>query len=249
MEKLLIEKTAFITGCNRGIGKSILEEYAKNGANIFAHARCESEEFLQYINELKTEYNVEITPVFFGLTDEDSMKLAVKNIVKTKIPIDILVNNAGITYNSLFQMTSSANLRTQFEVNFFAPFLLTQYISKIMTKNKSGSIINIASTAGIDANKGKSVYGSAKSALICMSKVIANELGSSGVRCNCVAPGITKTDMLESMTEDVINETIENTDMQRAGVPQDIANAVVYLGSDLSTYVTGQVIRVDGGLS
>lgn len=249
LEQLLLGKTAFITGCNRGIGSAILEEYAKHGANIFAHARTESEDFLSHIRELKEKYQVEIQPVFFDLTDETAMKTEIKALVKSKTKIDILVNNAGVIYNALFQMSTSDSLRQQFEVNFFAPFLLTQYISKIMVKHKSGSIINLSSIAALDANVGKSVYGASKAAVICMSDVIANELGSSGVRSNCIAPGATKTEMLGTMSEEVIQETIEKTALKRVGMPTDIAGVAVFLGSDLSGYVTGQVIRADGGIS
>ena len=176
------------------------------------------------------------------------MKKAIKVIQSSKKPVDILVNNAGVIYNALFQMSTEDKLREEFEINYFAVYKLTQYISKFMVRQKRGSIINIASTAAIDANPGKSVYGSTKAALICMSRVIATELGGYGIRCNCVAPGVTNTSMLESMSEQVVEDAIANTDLKRLGDPMDIANAVAFLASDKASYVTGQVLRVDGGL-
>jgi 3-oxoacyl-[acyl-carrier protein] reductase len=162
--------------------------------------------------------------------------------------INVLVNNAGITHNALFHMTAEAALREQFEVNFFSVFLFTQYISKFMTKQKSGSIINVASTAGEDGNPGKSAYGASKAAIIAMTKSIAAELGEFGVRANCIAPGVTETDMLATLPSTVLEEAKNSADLRRVGLPSEIADTAVFLASDLSSYVTGQTIRVDGGL-
>ncbi len=245
---LLSGKNVIITGCNRGIGYSMLKCFASNGANIYACARKSTIEFEATVAEIANENGVEIWPVYFDLSDENQIKAAVKKIQMDRRPIHALVNNAGITYNALFQMSSVEKLKETFIINFFSMFLFTQYISKLMVRQKYGSIVNIASTAGIDGNAGKSVYGASKAAVICMTKSIAEELGEHGVRANSIAPGITQTDMLSSMSEDVINESIIGSDLKRAGNPVEIANAAVYLASDLSSYVTGQVIRVDGGL-
>lgn len=245
---LLKDKNVIITGTNRGIGKAMLIEFAKNGANIWAHARKETQEFVELISQISKDYNAEIRPIYFDLTDYDAMKEAVKGIMSYKIPIDALVNNAGITYNALFQMSTQENLRQQFEVNFFSMFVFTQYISKLMVREKRGSIVNIASSAGIDGNPGKSVYGATKAAVICMTKSIATELGESGIRANCIAPGITETEMLTTMPENVVLEAKNSADLRRGGEPSEIASTAVFLASDYSSYITGQVIRVDGGL-
>ncbi|ONI44739.1 3-oxoacyl-ACP reductase [Candidatus Epulonipiscioides gigas] len=242
-------KNALITGCNRGIGAAILEEFAKNGANIWAHARKETPEFLEKIKNLSEKYKVAIEPIYFDLEYEEAIKSGVKQIIQSKKPVDILVNNAGITLNTLFQLSSTKDLYQQFNINFFAPFILTQYIVKLMTKYKSGSIINISSTSGIDANFGRSVYGSSKAALICMSKVLATELGNNNIRVNCIAPGIIETEMLEHMEPSVIENAINKTILRRKGLPEDVANTAVFLASDESSYITGQVLRVDGGLT
>ena len=245
---LLKNKTAIITGTNRGIGRAILEAFASNGANIYAHARKETPEFISDIGSIAEKYKVEIMPLCFDMTDYTLMKSAVKRIMTEKRQIDALVNNAGITYNALFQMTTEDNLRNQFEVNFFSVFMFAQYISKLMTRQKCGSIVNIASTAGEDGNPGKSAYGASKAAIIAMTKSIAAELGETGIRANAISPGITETEMLATMPENIVREAVNSSHLRRGGQPSEIADTAVFLASDKSSYITGQVIRVDGGL-
>jgi len=246
---LLAGKNAVITGCARGIGKSTLEVFAKNGANIWACCRNQTDEFERHISQLASDCSVSITPVYFDFTDSEQIKSAVKNIMASKQKVDILVNNAGVTHNSLFQMTTIAKMREIFEINYFAQMLFTQYIVKIMVKNKSGSIVNISSSAAIDGNAGKATYGASKAAIICTTKALAAELAEYNIRANAIAPGITNTDMVgSSMTNEVIQDTLLQVSMKRMGQPTEIANAVLFLASDMSSYVTGQVIRVDGGL-
>ncbi len=245
---LLKGKNAIITGANRGMGRAMVEAFAANGADIWAHTRKETPEFLNDMKSIAQQAKVEIRPLFFELTDYEAMKRNVKEIMASKIPVDILVNNAGITYNALFQMSSEENLRKQFEVNFFSVFLFTQYISKLMSRNKRGNIVNISSSAALDGNPGKSVYGASKAAVICMTNSIAAELGTIGIRANCIAPGITETDMLATMPADVVKDAIQTSDLRRGGKPSEIADAAVFLASDLSSYITGQVLRVDGGI-
>lgn len=245
---LLKGKNAVITGCNRGIGRAILEGFAANGSDIFACVRRESAEFNETVKELTAKYQVNIWPIYFDLSNENEIKAAVKQIQATKKPVHALVNNAGITYNALFQMSTMDKLREVFEVNFYSMFLFTQYISKLMVRQKSGSIVNISSTAGLDANPGRSVYGASKAAVICMTKAIAHELGEHGVRANSIAPGMTDTEMLVSMTEEVIKDNLQTSDIKRVAKPSEIADTAVFLASDLASYITGQIIRVDGGL-
>jgi len=180
--KLLTGKTAVITGCNRGIGKEVLERFAAHGANAFACTRREVTEFSDFIHLLSEKYSVSIIPIYFDAANMNEIKSAVKQISASKKPVDVLVNNAGIGYNALFQMSTLNKLKEVFEVNFFGPFIFTQYLTKLMVRQKSGNIINISSTAGIDGNTGKSVYGASKAALICMTKVIASELREFGIR-------------------------------------------------------------------
>lgn len=246
--KLLYGKNAIVTGTARGIGHKIVEVFAANGANVWACARKQTEEMDTYCKELSEQYGVEVKPVYFELTDRTAMKEAFKSIMAEKKTIDILVNNAGITYNALFQMSNEEKIKESFDINFTSPYLFSQYVIKLMLRAGQGSVVNISSTAAIDGNSGRSIYGATKASVWCASKSMAEELGPKGIRVNCIAPGITQTDMLSSMTEEVINETVMATDSQRAGEPVDIANAALFLASDLSSYITGQILRVDGGM-
>lgn len=248
-KKVLEGKTVIVTGTAKGMGRQMVQTFAENGANIFAHARTETDEHKFFCRNLAKSNCVQIMPLYFDLRDTESIKEAVKEIRGTKLVIDGLVNNAGITYNALFQMTNIDELRNQMEVNFFAPFLFTQYISKLMVRNKKGSIVNISSSAALDGNSGKSAYGASKAALLAMTLSISEELGASGIRANVICPGVTETDMLSTMPDYIMNIQKEATFLKKVGEPTDIANTAMYLLSDYSSYITGQVIRVDGGVT
>lgn len=245
---LLKEKNVIITGCKRGIGRAMVDAFAANGANIYAHARRADDEFLNDMAATAERYGVKIWPLCFELTDTAAMKLATKQLMADKRPLHGLVNNAGVTLNALFQMTTEKALREQFEINFFALFNFTQLVSKLMARQKQGSIVNIASTAAQDGNSGKSAYGASKAAVIALTESIAAELGEVGIRANCIAPGITDTDMLETLPAAVIEMTRNQTDLRRLGSPADIAETAVFLISENASYITGQTLRVDGGL-
>ncbi|MBM3852540.1 MAG: SDR family oxidoreductase [Verrucomicrobia bacterium] len=248
MTALLSGKTVIITGTNRGIGRAMLGAFSANGANVIAHARRRSDQFEETIASIQSAHGNQIVPAYFDLTDYQAMKAFVTKLLVEKTPVDALVNNAGITHNVLFQMTTADDLRQQFEVNLFAVFFLTQQISRLMSRRKTGSIVNIASSAGLDGNVGKAGYGAAKAAVICMTRAIAAELGASGIRANAIAPGITETEMLATMPDSAVQAVVNGSDLRRMGQPREIANVAVFLASDLSSFVTGQVIRVDGGL-
>ena len=247
--KLLEGKNIVVTGTARGMGKTMVELFALNGANVFAHARKETEEHKYFCDTIAKENGVQVIPVYFELTDSEQIKNAIKVIRETKLPIDGLVNNAGVTYNALFQMTNIDELRNQMEVNFFAPFLFTQYISKLMVRNKKGSIVNISSSAALDGNSGKSAYGASKAALLAMTLSISEELATSGIRANVICPGVTETDMVGTMPEYILDIQKEATFLKKLGSTKDIANTALFLLSDKSSYITGQVIRVDGGVT
>ena len=246
---LLKDKNAVVTGCNRGIGKEIVRVFAENGANIWACARKESQTSTEYINDLEQKHSVSINLVYFDLGDEDQIKIGVKTIKEAKQSVDILVNNAGAIFTALFQMTTMKKIKEMFEINYFSQMLLTQYISRIMMRQKSGSIINISSSAAIEGNEGRTGYASAKAAMITSTKVLAKELAPYNIRVNAVAPGLTQTEMMESSTpEDALKETLNRICMKRVGQPEEIANSILFLASDLSSYMTSQVLRVDGGM-
>ena len=246
---LIQNKTAVITGCNRGIGKKILEVFSANGATIFACVRNVSEEFKTFANEMEKEFNNKIIPIQFDLNDEEQVKKAANNILSSNSPIDILVNNAATIYTALFQMTSIKKLKETFETDFFSQTLFTQYILKSMIKKKSGSILYISSSSALDGNEGRSAYSSAKAAIIAQAKALSREVGMYNIRVNTIAPGLTDTDMMKENTpKEIVNEVTSRTSLRRIANPQEIANAALFLSSDLSSYITGQVIRVDGGM-
>jgi 3-oxoacyl-[acyl-carrier protein] reductase len=246
---LLNKKSVVITGSNRGIGRKILETFSENGANIFACTRKIEPEFKNYINEKKKIYNNEIIPVELNLEDEGKIKEGTKKILDYNMPIDIIVNNAGIISTSLFQMTSTKKLKEMFNINFFSHSLLNQYLLKSMIKIKKGSIIYISSSSALDGNEGRSAYASSKAAMISEAKVLSRELGIYNIRVNSIAPGLTNTDMMvQNHSKDLITETIKNISLKRICDPSEVANVALFLASDLSSYITGQVIRVDGGM-
>lgn len=251
---LLEGKTAVVTGCNRGIGKAILENFAKNGADVFAVVRKEQEEFTLYINELMSEYKVDIIPIYMDLSNEDEVRSGAKSIIGykdasgEKKSIDILVNNAGMSnpLNS-FAMTKMETIRSAFEVNLFGPMLLTQLLARNMMRNKSGSIVFVSSSAAFDGGANIE-YSASKAAIIGEVKRLAVEYGPYNVRVNAVAPGLTATDMGNSMSEEDEKIALSMNIMKRKGEPREIADTVAFLASDMSSFITAQVIRADGGL-
>ena len=244
---MLSGKVAVITGASGGIGSACTELFCKNHASVYALVRNTGGQFALFTEKLKND-GADITAVECDLLDESSIRSAVKEITSHTKTIDILVNNAGaVDENTSFQMTSADKIRNLFEINFFGPSVLTQYISRIMSRRKCGSIVNISSVAALDGRPGQYEYAASKSAVIGASKELAIELGKSGIRVNAVAPGITNTKMASHISGELYNETIENTILKRPAEPMEIANAVLFLASDMSGYITGQVLRVDGG--
>lgn len=245
---LLSNKTALITGCNRGIGKTIVEIFASNGANIWACARKETPEFQDFISNTSVKYGVSIRALYFDLTNENEIKESLKILITEKCKIDVLVNNAGVAHGGFLQMTSIKKIKEVFEINFFSQLLIIQYVSKLMMKQNNGSIVNLASVAGLDSYPGYSAYGSSKAALIYATKTLAKELAPYNIRINAIAPSLTATDMATQMSEKAKDILVGDSAMQRLAKPEEIANMALFLASDMSTFVNGQVMRVDGGM-
>lgn len=245
---MLGNKNIVVTGANRGIGKAIVTECAKNHANVWACMRSVSTEISEYMKMLEIEYGVKITLVELDLANEDSIKNAAKSILDEGLQVDGIVNNAGVTgANRLFSMTTMEEIRNTFEVNFFGPMFFLQRFSKKLMRWKSGSIVNISSVAALDGEPAQLEYVSSKAAVIGATKKLASEWGQFGIRVNAIAPGITQTDMICQMGDEIKNKTLDRTVLHRLGKPDEIAKTVVFLLSDQSSYITGQVIRVDGG--
>ncbi|RKJ54160.1 SDR family oxidoreductase [bacterium 1XD42-1] len=246
---MLKGKNAVITGARRGIGRATVEVFAQNGANIWACARKKDTDFEKEIDELAKYYNVWIEPVYFDFMNGEEIKQGVKQIQAKKQSVCILVNNAGMVANSTsFSMMSMKKLQDVFTVNFFSQMLLTQYISRLMMRQKTGAIVNLASVAALDGEPAQLEYVSSKAALIGATKNLAVELGKYGIRVNAVAPGIIDTDMGNEIQSELMNRILSNTVMKRKGLVQEIANVIAFLASDQASFITGQILRVDGGL-
>lgn len=246
---MLEGKNAIVTGAKRGIGRATIEVFAKFGANIWACARKQDDEFEKDMQTVSEKYGVEIWPVYFDVTNEEEVKLAIQTIRKQKKDVDILANIAGIVGDKTsFPMSSIENMKTVMNTNFFAVTLLTQYVTRLMIRKNKGSIIYVSSIAGLDGTPSQYGYAASKSALIGAMKNLARELADNNIRVNAVAPGMIATDMGAEIGEDLKNQMLQRVIMKRMGNSEEVANAIAFLGSDLSSYMTAQVIRVDGGV-
>lgn len=245
----LNSKTIFITGSRRGLGWAMAQEFAKNGANIIAHARTQSDEFSQRLKDLSEIYGVNVSAVYFDITDTAAMKEVLKDlIIKQKTNIDVLINNAGIAHGGLFQMTPVSKIREVFETNLFAQMEITQIVLKSMMRKKSGVIINMSSVLGLDIKEGSCAYGLSKAAVAAWTKTLACEYAAYGIRVNAIAPGLIDTDMAKLMEEKAEQEMIASSAMNRLGQPDEIAKTALFLASENASFINGQVIRVDGGI-
>lgn len=249
---LLRDKVCLITGANRGIGREIAEVFASFGGIVYANARKEGslEELIKSCKEKnkesKNNEKDNIIPLYFDVTDSLSAKKAIMQIKKEQGHLDVLVNNAGIMKDALIGMVSKEDMQKTFDVNVFAVMDMIQLAVKLMSRQKSGSIINISSIVGNNGNKGQLVYSASKGAVIALTKTAAKELAPQHIRVNAVAPGIIDTDMFHSIGEEKVQEKLKLIGMNRVGTPEDVAYACVYFASDLSEYVTGQILGVDG---
>ena len=245
---LLKGKNALITGTARGIGKAMLHVFAREGANIWAFARTPSEAFEADCRATAEQYGVWIKPVYCDLSDSAAIKEAFKQVMADKQPLHILVNNAGrMDEDKMFQMTSEAEMRSIFDVNFFALIEVSRLATRLMARNKTGAVVNIASIAGIDGDS-RLDYSASKAAVIAATKKMARELISVGIRVNCLCPGFTDTDLVKDLSEKVVQEQTEKILMKRKARPEEIANVAAFLASDMASYVTGQTWRADGGI-
>ncbi|APG59471.1 3-oxoacyl-[acyl-carrier-protein] reductase [Christiangramia salexigens] len=245
--KLLEGKNAIITGGSRGIGKGIAQVFAQHGANVAFTYNSSSQSAEELAKELE-KLGVKAKAYQSNAASfEESQDLANK-VVEEFGSIDILVNNAGITKDNLLMRMSEEDFDKVIEVNLKSIFNMTKAVQRTMLKQRKGSIINMSSVVGVTGNAGQANYAASKAGIIGFSKSMAQELGSRNIRTNVIAPGFIETEMTEKLDEKTVQGWRDSIPLKRGGSPEDIANACVYLGSELSSYVTGQTIHVDGGM-
>jgi 3-oxoacyl-[acyl-carrier protein] reductase len=245
--KLLEGKTALITGANRGIGRAIALTFAREGANI-AFTDLAYDDNSRSLEEEITKFGVKGKMYPSDASKFEQAEDTVKKILGEFSTIDILVNNAGITKDTLLMRMTKEQWETVIGVNLGSVFNFTKAVQMIMLKQKAGSIINISSVVGVAGNAGQANYAASKAGIIGFTKSMAKELGSRNIRCNALAPGFIMTDMTNKLPEDVKENWIKTIPLKRGGTPEDVANAALFLASDLSSYITGQVIHVCGGM-
>jgi len=245
--KLLEGKTAIITGASRGIGKGIAQVFAQHGANVaFTYSSSAAA-----ADELEKELNgngVRVKGYKSNAADFDQAQELVKNVIADFGQVDILINNAGITKDNLLMRMSEDDFDKVIEVNLKSIFNMTKAVQRTMLKQRHGSIVNMSSVVGVKGNAGQANYAASKAGMIGFSKSMALELGSRNIRTNVLAPGFIETEMTAKLDEDTVAGWRNAIPLKRGGSPEDIANACVFLASDLSSYITGQVINVDGGM-
>jgi len=242
---LLEGKVAIVTGASRGIGRCIAERFAEHGASLVLTARSES---VESIAQGLDGENRRAIAVRGDLADEACVRRVVQTCRREFRRLDVLVNNAGVLAPSLIGMTSLDEVRRMLEINLLAAINLTQYAVRLMQPQRSGSIINLASIAGTQAIEGLSAYGASKAAVEGFTRSIAKELAPRGIRANAIAPGFIDTDMARSLDPAWFERRVESIRMGRIGQPDDVAGCALFLASDLSSYITGQTIGVDGGM-
>lgn len=244
--ELLKGKVCLITGAGRGIGEAIATLFAQNGAIVYANdVRPDAVE--SWRREVNNNCTGEVLPAGFDIVSEKAAKEAVLQIKRQSGHIDVLVNNAGVEFNELIGMISRENMEKMFSVNVFGTINMLQIVSRVMGRQeKGGSIVNIASMVALRGNRGQLVYSATKGAIVSLTRSAAKELAERKIRVNAIAPGLTNTKMMQQADQEKLADRIANICMGRLAEPEDIAKACLFMASDLSEYVSGQVLAVDG---
>ena len=245
--KLLENKTAIITGATRGIGRGIAVEFAKQGANV-AFTYNSSVDAANALEAELNEIGVKAKGYQSNAAEFDTAQELAKEVLKEFGSIDVLINNAGITKDNLLMRISEEDFDKVIEVNLKSVFNLTKAVIRPMMKQRAGSIINMSSVVGLKGNAGQANYAASKAGIVGFSKSVALELGSRNIRSNVIAPGFIETEMTAKLDEAVVQGWRDNIPLKRGGTPEDIAHACVFLASDMSSYITGQTLSVDGGM-
>ena len=245
--KLLEGKTALVTGASKGIGRAIAHRFAEQGANVAFTYLSSVEKGEALVDELKN-HGVEAKGYRSDASDFAAAEELINSVVADFGSLDVLINNAGITRDNLLMRMSEEHWDEIMKVNLKSCFNTVKAATRTLMKQKSGSIINMSSVVGVKGNAGQANYAASKAGIVGFSKSVALELGSRGVRCNVIAPGFIETEMTDALDEKTVQSWRDAIPLKRGGAPEDVANACVFLGSDLSSYITGQVIQVDGGM-
>lgn len=244
---LLENKTAIVTGSAKGIGKGIATEFAKQGATVVINYCGSKEAALKTVEEIK-EFGGKAIPYQADISDYEMSKKMMDDIIKEYGAIDILVNNAGITRDNLILRMSESEFDDVIRTNLKGTFNCIKHVTKYMLKNKSGKIINISSISGVNGIAGQANYSASKAGIIGLTKSFAKEMSSKGININAIAPGFIETDMTKVLNDKYVEEIVNTIPSKRVGRPEDIAKAALFLASDMSDYITGQTLMVDGGL-
>lgn len=242
-----MNNNVIITGSNRGIGKAMVEAFAASGANVWACARKATPEFEALLRGISEQSGVWIKPVYFDMTDANAVNAGIQSILDEGLTIDVLVNNAGVSTVGLLSMSKVDDIKQLFEVNFFALLRIIQKVSKRMSSQRHGVIINMGSVAGIEPQPGKVAYGSSKAAVMMMTKCLAKEFGSLGIRVNAIAPGPIETEMIHQYKDEVRKKLAAESAQRRLGKPEEVAQVALFLASEQASYINGEIIIVDGG--
>lgn len=242
-----MSKVAFVTGATRGIGKSIALKLASCGYDIAINYRTENDDLTELLNEIKG-FNVRCIAVCGDVSDFEACTNMIKQIISEFGKIDVLVNNAGITRDMLLMRMKESDFTDVIDVNLVGTFNITKNVIPYMMKQKNGRIINISSVVGITGNAGQTNYSASKAGIIGFTKSLAKEVGSRNILVNAVAPGFIQTDMTNILKDEIKQELIKNIPLKRFGNATDVANVVKFLASEESSYITGQVINIDGGM-
>lgn len=245
--KLLEGKTAIITGATRGIGRGVAIAFAEQGANVAFTYSSSVQAADELVNEL-VALGVQAKGYQSNAAEYVAAEQLVEEVLNDFGNIDVLINNAGITKDNLLMRMSEQDFDAVIEVNLKSVFNMTKAVQRTMLKNRKGSIINMSSVVGVKGNAGQANYAASKAGVIGFSKSIALELGSRNIRCNVIAPGFIETEMTAKLAEDVVKGWTDAIPLKRGGTAKDVANACVFLASDMSAYITGQVMNVDGGM-
>lgn len=241
-------KVAFITGSTRGIGWACAKTFAEHGASVILNGIQNRDVLENRVEELKIKFNTDCEGFLFDVGNISETEKCYNQIFKKYKRLDVLVNNAGTLGDNLLGMIRKENIENTFSTNVNGIINNLQFASRLMTRKKSGSIINISSIVGRFGNEGQVVYGGSKAAVIGITLSAARELVPKNIRVNAVAPGFINTDLIKSLPQSIFQQRIDSIKMCRIGEPEDVANAVLFLASDLSAYITGQVLGVDGGM-